>query len=647
MQAIRQYMRKNSRGRKLVLVLIVAILLPYGVSFGQGPTQPARGSSVSSCAVLPFVNRTGHDDPLLPKKAAAALTLALEDSDEFLVTSTLDLERAMKTTDVTLPASEVVQARLGAALRVDKILTGTIGELSVNARDGRARCSVEIKMFDVATEAYLDGALATATTAPMPGWDGDVTQVINEAMRAAAEMAVTDMFAKRVQRGSVDIVTDAGDVNINLGIGEGMVVGTEMLVMRPTWSADLEKVVFRRVGKIRVGEVLTNMAWAKVIEGATPRTGDKLYRLYKGPVQQKQEQRSKSVKKTAQIIAAMGLLVGIYAIGTGSSTASSSYITGNLSQAAAGVDSTVILHIQSSNTELERTHGYVIYRAANNPYFPLSPMTMIDVLQGRRLPSDRYSDDPYLTEYREDFEFTFTYLVEEGEEEDADVEASWNHLPMTPGAKYYYCVRRIIEPLRRPGYNPPIASQQAEEPVEPVLEIDVEGGEALSEASNHLGPITFFTPPQLSSPANGAPNQDVSNVRFTWHVTTGADIYNVELFGPNDPFGRGNLYWQSGELRAGAGSTVMSTSYNVADPAAGLTPDTRYYWRVGARASGDIAPPFNRDLNKAGWLYSGMREFTTAALPPGPLSAGDDSDHKPATRKPGFFGPVKRGNVGR
>lgn len=646
MQSIRQYMRKNSRCRRLVFVLIVAIVLPYSVSFSQ-VAPPMRGAKVTSCAVLPFTNRTGHDDPLLPKKASAALTLALEDSEEFLVTSTLDLDRAMKATGVTLPASEAAQARLGVALRIDKILTGTIGELSVNARDGRARCSIEIKMFDVMTQAYLDGAMATATTAPIPGWSGDVTQVINEAMRAAAEMAVTNMFARRVQRGSVDIVTDQGDVNVSLGIGDGVVVGTEMLVMRPTWSADLEKVVFRRVGKIRIGEVLTNMAWARVIDGATPRTGDKIYRLYKGPVRQKKEQRSKSVKKTAQIIAAFGLLLGIYAIGSGSSTATSSHITGNLSQATGGADPTVILQVHSSNTELERTHGYVIYRAANNPYFPLSPITMIDVLQARRLPSDKYSDDPYLTEYIEDFEFTFTYLVEEGEEEDADVEASWNHVAMIPGAKYYYCVRRIIEPLRRAGYNPPIATAQEEEPVEPTLEIDVEGGEALSAASNHFGPITFFTPPQLSSPANGAPNQSVSNVRFTWQVTTGADLYKMELFGPNDPSGRADRYWESSELRAGAGLTVMSTSYNVADPAAGLTPDTTYYWRVGARTSGDVASPFNRNLNKAGWLYSAMREFHTAVLPPGPLSAGQDDGHKPATRKPGFFGSVKRGKVGR
>ncbi len=645
MQSIRQFIRKNSRARRLVFVLIVTILLPYSVSFGQGPARPAQGKTVTSCAVLPFTNRTGRDDPLLSKKAAAALTLALEDSGEFLVMSTLDLERAMKATGVTLPASDIAQARLGEALRVDKILTGIIGELSVNPHDGRARCSVEIKMFAVEVQAYLDGAMATLTTAPIPGWSGDATQVINEAMRAAAETAVTNMLGNRVLRGSVDIVTDLGDVNVGLGIGDGVVIGTEMLVMRPTWSADLEKVVFRRVGKIRLGEVLTNMAWAKVIEGATPRTGDKTYRLYKGPVRQKKEQRSKSVKRTTQIIAAFGLLLGICAIGSGSTTATSSYIAGNLSQATGGIDPTVILHVQSSSTELERTHGYVVYRAANNPYFPLSPVTMIDVLQGRRLPSDRYSDDPYLTEYIEDFEFTFTYLVEEGEEEDADVEASWNHVAMTPGAKYYYCVRRIIEPLRRPGYNPPLATAQAEEPVEPTLVIDVEGGEALSAASNHLGPLTFFTPPQLSSPANNAPNQNVSNVRFTWQVTTGADMYRVELFGPNDPSGRGDLYWGSGELRAGAGLTVMSTSYNVADPAAGLTPDTTYYWRIGARASGDIAPPFNRDLNRAGWLYSTMREFHTAALPPGPLSAGQD-DHKPATRKPGFFGPVKRGKVG-
>ncbi len=639
-----QYIRRSLIMRKLVYFLIAAIILPCGMSFGQRTAASGVGRTVTSCVVLPFANVTGHDDPLLPDKAAAAVALSLEGSREFLVTSTLDLNRDMAALGMQSPVSKVEQVRLGEALRVERVLTGTISELSVNKSTGQARCSIEIKMLSVTVQDFLDGAVATVSTSPIPGWSGDITKVVNDAMRAAAETAVTQMMARRVRRGHVDLVTDRGEVNIGLGIGDGIEIGTEFLVMRPTWSADLEKVVMRRVGIISVGEVDTNMAWGNVVEGSVPQTGDRVYKLYKPPVRKKAEQRSKSRKNLVQMIAAVGLLLGIYTVGTGTSIASASELTGNLSQATCGAAPAIVLKVHSDNTERERTHGWVIYRG-NSPYFVPAAHNMIDVFEGKDLPSNRYSDDPNLTEYIEDFEFTYFYFVEEGEQEEADVTASWNHLPMSPGTRYYYTVRRIIEPERPPGFNPPIATEQAEEPVEATFELEVEGGSGLSEASNHFGPITYFLPPQLSSPAHGAPNQATDNIRFTWQVTTGADIYNVELFGPTDPNGRGNLYWQSGELRASGGATTMSASFTVADPADGLTPDTTYYWRVGARASGDAADPHNRDLDKVGYLYSQMREFQTVLGPPGTLDLNKDNT-KPATRKPGFW-RVKHGSVGR
>lgn len=642
-----QFIRKNTLVRRFVYLIIAALVLPYGATFAQGPTGGDRARSVTSVVVLPFENASGIDDPLLPKKASAAVVLQLEASREFIVTSSLDLEREMNSLGISAPVSVLDQVRLGKALRVDKVLTGTIRELSSDRGSGRTRCSLEIRMLDVTVEEHLDGASATETTAAKPGSDGDATTGADDAMRSAAQAAVRDMLASRVRRGNVDIITDRAEVNVNLGFGDGMTVGAELLVMRPTWSSDLEVTVMRRVGVIRVNEVLTNMSWAKVIDGQTPQTGDKTYRLYKGPQRADKEARSKQVKGVTQTLAAVALLLGIYAIGTGTTTGSESSLTGNLSQAACGVDPTVVLRTRTDATELERTHGWIIYRDANNPYFPTTATRMIDVIEARRLPSDTYSDDPYLTEYIEDFEFTYTYLAEEGEPEDADVTASWNHLPMIIASKYYYVVRRIIEPLQSPGYNPPVATDQAEEPVEANLEIEVETGEPLSDPSDHFGPVTFYTPAQLSSPARSAPSQYVDNVTFTWQVSNGADIYRVELYPSTDPDGRGNPAWVSGEVRSSSGDTVLSAAFTTASTSGALDYDAQYYWRVGCRASGDATQPVNRDLNSTGWLYSEMRSFYTQIEPPGPVSANDTDTVTRPGRVTGFYGgrtsPVKRG----
>ncbi len=310
----------------------------------------------------------------------------------------------------------------------------------------------------------------------------------------------------------------------------------------------------------------------------------------------------------------------------GDTGAGTTAISSGLSQATCGANPTVLLVTQTSQTGLDATHGWVIYRDANNPYFPATPTNIIDVFQGRALPSNTYSDGPYLTQYVEDAGFTYTYLSADGEEQ-ATVTAAYNHYAMTPGARYYYAIQRIIDPLYRAGYNPPnvtrqalVSVQQAASPVTPELRVEVDSGQPLSEVSAHFGPVTFFTPPLQSSPYNGTPNQVVTNVRFTWQSSVGADTYNVELFGPNDTQGRAGPYWTSGHIQSGGAGTVMSTSYYMADAGAGLTPATTYYWRVGARASGDAAYPSNRDLGKVGWLYSAMRSFSTAAGPPAPLS---------------------------
>ncbi|GAI67116.1 unnamed protein product, partial [marine sediment metagenome] len=265
---------------------------------------------------------------LLPDKAAAAVALALEGSREFLVTSTLDLNREMAALGIRSPVSKGEQVRLGGALRVEKVLTGTISELSVTKGTGQARCSIEVKMLDVSVQDFLDGAVATAATSPIPDWSGDITNVVNDAMRAAAEAAVTQMIARRVRRGHVDLVTDRGEVNIGLGIGDGIQIGTELLVMRPTWSADLERTVMRRVGIVSVGEVTTDMAWGSIASGSPPQTGDRVYKLYKPPTRQKAEHRAKSRKSVIQALAAIALLFGISATGSGSSIATASELSG-------------------------------------------------------------------------------------------------------------------------------------------------------------------------------------------------------------------------------------------------------------------------------------------------------------------------------
>lgn len=640
-----QAIRRNRKIQAIVAFVITAMLMVNTVAFAQVADRFSDRQTITSCAVLPFANETDITDAKLPDKIASAVALAMEDSREFIVSSSFDLEREMDALGFTQPLSETQLIALGEALRVDKVLTGKITDLSVDEKTGRARCSAEMRMLDVKIGAYLDGAQVSIETEAIPGWSGQVSKAINNALRQAAEMAVERMLADRTRRGQVAVVTDVGEVNTNVGIGDGVVVGDEMLVMRPRWQADLEETVLRRVGVITLTDVQTNQSWARIKEGATPKTGDLLYQLYTPETVIKSQEKQRSVTKIVQGLAALALLVGIYNTGTGDTTATESDLAGWLEQATMGADPTVVLKVHSSTTEADDTEGWLIYRGQNNPYFPAQPSHIIDMIRGKKLPSDRYSDDPFRTEYIEGQEISFPYFGDEGEQEVATVTASYNHEALSAGQRYFYAVRRIIKPLFPPGFNPPTGTAQVEEPVQPSLEWDPEEAKVISDISEYIGPITFFTPPTLSEPEDNAPNQDVGNIRFVWQVSEGADTYRVELYGPNDRMGRGNVVWASPEMKASSGATTMSATFDVADPSLGLSPDTTYYWRVGAYASADDQRPKNRELDKQGWLYSEMRSFNTATLPPGPLSI--DESRPKTDRTPGWFGTVRRGSTNR
>jgi hypothetical protein len=511
------------------------------------------------------------------REITAAVALALEDSREFTVSSTTDLEREMTSLGIHPPLSVAEQVRVGQRLRVEKVLTGALAVLNVDSRTGRAQVEVRLMMLDVAVGEYLDGAVVSIVSKAIPGWSGDANQVMGQALREGAEAAVTRMLSARVRRGNVDMVDDLGNVNTNLGTNDGMELGSELLVMRPTWQPDVEEVILRRVGVIRISDVEANLSMAQTVEGAIPTTGDKVFRLYKPVGVAQAEAKSRRIKGTGQMLGALLLLLGLVAVAGGPTSASPSRVGAALTQA----------------------------RPGENPSFAVTADYLIDMLDGRR--SEAYSDDvPFRSV--EDKEVTFQFMEAgtggEGTQTDATVTVSYNDPALERGIRYYYRVRRIIEPLLPPGSNPPIATAQVALVV-PVITLAPDS-RILSDPSPAAGPITYFTPPVQIEPANGAANQRNQSVQFTWQPSQGANEYLVEIFPNSDPDGLLSPIIQSPVIRQPYSTTLNYT----------FTANQTYWWRVGARQTGDQNPPVNQLTGRSGWLYSAMRSFATAPRPP-------------------------------
>jgi hypothetical protein len=604
-----QHFRRSRLTRTMVYLVMAALVAPYVALAAPSSSLPTK--SVTTVAVIPMQDATGTGNVVITREATSAVALSMEDTREYMVTSTADLEREMASLVIQVPLSKAEQVHLGQRLKVDKVLTGRVTAMSVDARTGRARVGFSLMMLDVGIGEYLDGAVMTITSKSIPGWNGDVNLVIAQATREAADAAVAQMLASRVKRGNIDLVDDLGNININMGTDNGIVSGTEFLVMRPVWAPDIEEVIMRHVGIIRVGspdEIAAQLSVAHTISGATPATGDKIYRIYKPEAVTKQEVRSASIKRTGQLIAALALLAGLFAVGGGETTTSASDISGALAQAGPGTSPEFVqLSLHTGGTGVDKMHGFMIFRNVI-PSFAWNVFDLIDIIPASNQPYVPYSDGP-AARVAVDGEVQFQFIDQNqggtggGSQTEGSVTATFDVAGLTPGTSYYYMCVRITDPIGRPGANPPIGTAQVGQ-ITATPDFSI-----FSDASNTFGPITYFHCPTLILPADNAVSQPPTSVTFNWQTMVGADQYRVEVFQQTDPNGTGTPYQVS--------SVVSKTSGTASVTLPGPFSDTtqNYFWRVGGRKS--LEPgPLSQTVHKTGWLYSAMRHFTPALSPP-------------------------------
>ncbi len=623
-------------GRYVAIYLAAVMVVPYAVvGFpADAGAQPQPVVRSATCIVLPVVGPAGTDTSVVSEKATDALALALEDSREFVVTSKRDLNRELGSLGLAPPLTVVEQLRLAERLQVDKVVSGQVTVLRVDERTGACTLGLRVRVLDAETGEYLNGAQVSVATPAVPGWTGARNQVINDALRDASEKAVTEMRATRLPVGYVTSVSASGRASVDLGAEQGIRPGTEMLLVRRTWNKDLGEMVMVKVGKVSVRDATADMCYVKALQGSDrAKVGDRAYVLYKPPARVAAEARSRSIKNTTTIGAALGLLLGLVAVAGGDHvTGAPRVANAHLFQQSPGDEAVIRLRVRNSWVPLsEQVHGWLFFRAAGTPSLMLSPENLVGVVGESRLPGNVW-DDYAATVADMTVTYGFQYFDETGDQQDGDVDIEYNHPGLSPGITYYYRVQRITDPEYRAGSGAPIAQQvrpsQQQQFVTPT--IDVDPPESLGDGSAPTNPVTYFAPVVLQSPENGSQNQSTSSITFTWNTTLGANEYLLQVFPEDDPDGLRNAQYQSPVLRQ---ETAGAMHYTIS---ASFAPNTRFYWRVGARKSGEVAPIVGLG-NLSGWLLSSVRSLTTAVAPPPP----------PGTSAAGASGGQSEGNVGR
>jgi len=602
----------------IVLILLSACLL------GALPaTLFAQGRDVATTAVVTLQDHSGRQSRLLEAKATDAVALALTDSREFLVTPAADVERELRAAGLTLPLSNADAVRLGRRLDVTSVTVGEILKATVNQSSGSATVRLQIMLIDVAAAEPLDGATITVDTPSRPGWQGTEADILNAALRDAAEQTVARMLATRVPRGTVEAVVSSGNCEINLGAQDGVKPGMTMVVMRPLYIKDLEKVVMRNIGRVEIAEAQADICYATPHANVAPRTGDLVLRLY--------EEEAKALGAVARkrgkdflivsVAAALGAAIVSIAAGGNWTSNPGTTVISYLSQS--GMGATPVIRVQYAKPD--KANGHLLFRGEYAGFPPDAPyLVEVSAMSGvEPLP---FMDDVPDAQEQQDLTITVAFVDESGEWTTETVDVTYSHPPLVEGQAYFHRLRRVSKPQLPPGSNPPVGTQGQHVQQDPDNTIDQSSDfPMISEPSNLAGPVTYITPSQVF-PFEMLQNPN-GPIIFEWTLTTGADEYMLEVFPVTDPGGiHSPVFRKTGIRPIGSANQIFTWT-----PASGdLDVDSVYFWRVGARNSleatdrprGQGIPRVGLGENTIrGYVLSKMLSFQTAPIiPPWPLT---------------------------
>lgn len=598
----------------VALYVAATMVVPYAVvsypTVAQAQAQPTVESA--SVAVLPIQSPDGAVDSALSLKATDAVALAMEGSNEFSVTPKRDLERELANLELAPPLSVEEQVRLGKALNVEKVASGQITQLRVNQENGQVAITLFVGLLDVKIGEFLDGANETVVTKPIPGWAGEETQVVNEAVRQVAARVVEEILASRVPEGFITSVTASGIATVNMGQDDRLRSGTEVVLLRPVWQRDLEEMILLKVGRYSVSEVGARLSRLMPLGEGRARVGDRVYKLYSGPERVRSQERKENNKQTLTTVFAVAALLGVVAVAGGQATNDApAGVTSHLFQQAPGDEALIRVSVPSRSIPLrEQIHAWLFFRGDAQQFFSLTAENLVSIITESRLPGGIWDDSPTFSGPFE-YDLEFDFITSDGDEETIDLAAEFVHPALQAGHTYYHRVQRVIDPMERAGSGAPITTTRVSPAQVTVnFDLDVTPADALSQGSRPTSGVTYFTPPILSSPEDGAANQSTRQITFTWNSTLGANEYILQVFPEDDPEGRRNPEFQVTKRQDTSGTLFETINFN-------FDPSSRFYWRVGARRSGEALPENGR-LNQRGWLFSNIRTFITAAAPPPP-----------------------------
>jgi hypothetical protein len=280
---------KRIRSFRLICYVLTFLMAAPTLTMVASVPAAAQNAGLMEVAVVDFVNRTGVGGDYIGKLASDALVVELKRSDRFDVATRAAVQQGMDEMGFRAPLSHVQMQRLGETIlkgdvgQTAAMVEGDVTSIKVKGNPRRADVEIIVRMVDVSSGEFVNGAVTTGSSQLRIGDNPDDDRLIEEAVNDAAYKAVKTMVEYIIPEATVMNNVGTNEVLLNKGTREGIRSGMQMIVFR---RGEL-------VGKVEVTDVTANDATAVVRhapKGVKPE--DKVRAIFNVPeVGGKREQR--------------------------------------------------------------------------------------------------------------------------------------------------------------------------------------------------------------------------------------------------------------------------------------------------------------------------------------------------------------------
>jgi len=543
-------------------------------------TPASAQVQTSRIAVLNFQNLTKTPDDMITTMCRDAVVVELLGTAKYDVTTSETLQTTMeklgfrgkneRASRISLTKS--MMQRLGQELGVNGVMDGDLVSIRVDRAKKLATVRLAIRVLDVTSGEWTNGAVATGESHPRIGYSGNQdTDWVLEAVNDAAHNAVQAMVNHIMPEAFVLHSLSTSSVLLNHGSQDGIVQGMSFLVLRTGENGSDELVARLKIASVNEGDAIADVTWQA--RGVKPQ--DRAKSIYDPPTNYNEDNTPETrLANNAKLQKGQGMLYAV-ALGLGLWI-----LMGRGGQTPEGAMGCTAMAGGSPNvpadSPLDGSGQGGILIAWNNPKGMLvsqltTPVITFDVIRNSVV-------GPAMPYYATPAPPLVTGLYDHATV-DTTSDTTGGDTAIIQGVTYTYYVQCTYPQVSQGSGGTGLSL-----------------GTLITTSPTFAGRATWIRPPVLTSPGGLTPTAiiDLSNVTFQWQASTGANQYVIEV-STDQSFTRSKT-WVSGPLSM-AGSTggmlqkqfvnVLSTASELA----GLAQNTQVWWRVGGRNSSDTPGP--------------------------------------------------------